>query len=166
MFVAALYALWISLAVRPEPAPRLARPRRLLLVLLAVVAARQAAWTADTLVLEARAPYYGSLAAAQDIQALGADRDICANGFHTVAVQPYFPANIFRNVQGDKAYFVWSWRSNYQRDRIDAAEYLLSGPWGLIPPRGYVLARLYPGVMPYKGRLAEEGTFALFRRAP
>lgn len=72
--------------------------KALVLVGLAGLCAVQIYWTASTLSRDYSGAYSGSLDAANFLHAVGADpSSTCGFGFNSVALQPYFPANIYQN---------------------------------------------------------------------
>ena len=80
--------------------------------LLAIVIAVQCYWTWCAVRYDWNEPYSGSLAAAQGLRELRLEgRRIYAIGFACVAVQPYFPRNLFSELERrprPEAYWDWS----------------------------------------------------------
>ncbi len=103
LFLAWLFAIWISAAKTPVTTP----------TVLALVAAIgvQFYWTAAAIRYDWDHAYSGSLAAAQHLMETGLPAGgLYAIGYPTVAVQPYFPANIYSNLHGG-GYWDWSKRN-------------------------------------------------------
>jgi hypothetical protein len=100
LFLAWLFAIWISANKTRITAP----------TLLALIAAIgfQCYWTAAAIRYDWSHAYSGSLATAQYFRQTGLPSGgLYAIGYSTVAVQPYFPANIYSNFHGG-AYWDWS----------------------------------------------------------
>jgi len=102
LFLAWLFAIWISAAKTPLTTP----------AVLALVAAIgvQFYWTGAAVRYDWDHAYSGSLAAAQYLTETGLPSGgLYAIGYPTVAVQPYFPANIYSNFHS--GYWDWSKRN-------------------------------------------------------
>jgi hypothetical protein len=103
LFLAWLFAIWISAYKTRLTAP----------TLLALIAAIgfQCYWTAAAIRYDWTHAYSGSLATAQYLRQAGLPSGgLYAIGYPTVAVQPYFSANIFSDYHGG-AYWDWSKRN-------------------------------------------------------
>jgi hypothetical protein len=102
-FLAWLFAIWVSAYKTRLTAPTL--------VALIVAIAIQCYWTAAAIRYDWNHAYSGSLAAAGYLRQAGLPAGgLYAIGYPTVAVQPYFRANIFSNYYGG-AYWDWSKRN-------------------------------------------------------
>lgn len=103
LFLAWLFAIWISAYKTRITVPALAA----LIIAIGV----QCYWTAVAIPYDWNHPYSGSLATAQYFRQNGLPSGgLYAIGYPTVAVQPYFPANLYSNFhQG--AYWDWSKRN-------------------------------------------------------
>jgi hypothetical protein len=100
VFLAWLFATWISAYKTPATAPAI--------LALAVAIGFQCYWTATAIRYDWSHAYSGSLAASQYLrQAAIASGEIYAIGYPSVAIQPYFPANIYSDYRGG-AYWDWS----------------------------------------------------------
>jgi hypothetical protein len=104
LFLAWLFAIWISAAKTPVTAPTV--------LALIIAIGVQCYWTASAIGYDWDHAYSGSLAAAQYLRQSGLPAGgLYAIGYPTVAVQPYFPANIYSNFHGG-GYWDWSKRNH------------------------------------------------------
>jgi hypothetical protein len=103
LFLAWLFAIWISAAKTRVTTPAL--------VALITAIGVQCYWTAVAIPYDWNHSYSGSLAAAQYFQQNGLPAGgLYAIGYPTVAVQPYFPANLYSDFHHG-AYWDWSKRN-------------------------------------------------------
>lgn len=103
VFLVWIFALWISAYKARLTAPPLAA--------LIVAIAFQCYWTVAAIRYDWKHPYSGSLVASQYLRETGiASKGVYAAGYPSVAVQPYFPANIYSDYSGG-AYWDWSKRN-------------------------------------------------------
>ena len=103
LFLAWLFAIWISAYKTRVTAPTL-------VALLAAIGV-QCYWTAAAIRYDWGHAYSGSLAAAQYLRQTSLPSGgLYAIGYPTVAIQPYFPANIYSDYH-DGAYWDWSKRN-------------------------------------------------------
>jgi len=103
LFLAWLFAIWISAAKTPVTTPTV--------LALIIAIGVQFYWTATAIGYDWDHAYSGSLAAAQYLKETGLPAGgLYAIGYPTVAVQPYFPANIYSNYHGG-GYWDWSKRN-------------------------------------------------------
>jgi len=103
LFLAWLFAIWISAYKTRVTAPALA-------ALIAAIGI-QYYWTASAFRYDWSHAYSGSVAAAQYLRQTGLPAGgLYAIGYPTVAVQPYFPSNIYSDYAGG-AYWDWSKRN-------------------------------------------------------
>jgi hypothetical protein len=188
VFLLWLFLLWISWpALSTLPVLRYLVPGSLALVCTAqaVEAARSGLWDVAN-------PYSAAPQAAIGIakwRDLHRDGRIAALGFKTVAVQPFFPSNIFANYRGgasDASYVRWGrvdielWKpfpsareweaiSNRGFDLLVASTLRLA-PQDLaersapVYRAGYQLIARYPGHMQWKGYEWEDDSLLLFAR--
>ncbi len=104
LFLAWLFAIWISAAKTPVTTPAL--------LALIIAIGVQFYWTAAAVRYDWDHAYSGSLAAARYLMENGLPAGgLYAIGYPTVAVQPYFPANIYSNYHGG-GYWDWSKRNH------------------------------------------------------
>lgn len=100
VFLAWLFAIWISAYKAPPTAPAL--------LALVVAIGFQCYWTAAAIRYDWSHAYSGSLAASQYLRQAGiAPGEVYAIGYPSVGIQPYFPANIYSDYRGG-AYWDWS----------------------------------------------------------
>ncbi len=119
LFLAWIFALWIAWA-------RLAEQRRLVVrdlaaAALVIVIGVQCYWTCCAVTYDWKAAYSGSQAAARGLRELGLPSPrIYAIGFACVAIQPYFPRNIFSNWNHGRpeAYWDWSRQNRVNEDTL------------------------------------------------
>lgn len=112
VFLVWIFAMWISAYGTRLTAPALAA--------LIVTIAFQCYWTGAAVLYDWKHPYSGSREAAQYLRQSGlASGNLYAFGYPTVAIQPYFPANIYSDYRGG-AYWDWS-----RRNRADDPAELL-----------------------------------------
>jgi hypothetical protein len=103
VFLAWLFAIWISTYKSRLDAPAL--------LALIVAIAFQCYWTASAIRYDWSHAYSGSLQASQYLRQSGiVPGEIYAIGYPSVAVQPYFPANIYSDYHRG-AYWDWSKRN-------------------------------------------------------
>lgn len=164
LFLVWLFAIWISAYKTKLTAPAL--------VALLVAIALQCYWTASAVRYDWSHPYSGSRAAAAYLgPALG---EIYAIGYSTVAVQPYFPSNIYSDYHGG-AYWDWSRRNTANDPSALVASrrraQVLVGyknlaeqqQWaGLLALLGYSLIRHFDGATFWQARVFEFESFDLY----
>ncbi len=103
LFLAWLFAIWISAYKTRVTAPTL-------VALLAAIGV-QCYWTASAIRYDWSHAYSGSRAAAQYLRQTGlSSGGLYATGYPSVAIQPYFSANIYSDYH-DGAYWDWSKRN-------------------------------------------------------
>ena len=168
LFLAWLFAIWISAAGTKLTAPVLAA--------LSVALIYQCYWTAATIRYDLREPYSG----ARDAAAFLHQTDIPAHGlfglgYACVAIQPYFARNVFTNF--DAAYWDWSSRNQSIQDakRLDVLrpDYVIVGYTGetenyvwndLVKKAGYIPMRHFGGNLYWRTEILEPDAFDLYRR--
>jgi hypothetical protein len=169
LFLAWLFAIWISAYKTRITAP----------TFLALIAAIgfQCYWTAAAIRYDWDHAYSGSLAAAQYFQEDGLPPGgLYAIGYPTVAVQPYFPANIYSDFH-EGAYWDWSKRNTCDDPAAlfasDRRELVLLGyknlsekqRWAdLLALLGYGITRHFDGGTFWQTRLFESESFDLYRK--
>jgi len=100
LFLAWLFAIWISTYKTRITAPTL--------LALIVAIGFQCYWTASAIYYDWGHAYSGSFAAAQYLRRNGLPSGgLYAIGYPTIAIQPYFPANIYSDFHGG-AFWDWS----------------------------------------------------------
>jgi len=166
LFLVWLFALWISAYKTRLGAPAL-------VALLAAIAV-QCYWTASAVRYDWVQTYSGSRAAAAYFGP--APGEIYAIGYSTVAVQPYFPSNIYSDYQTG-AYWDWSRRNTANDPAALVASrrraQVLVGyknlaekqQWtGLLALLGYSLTRHFDGATFWQTRIFEMESFDLYRQ--
>jgi hypothetical protein len=177
LFLAWIVALWIAYG-RTDEKSRTAR--HLATAALAIVIAVQCCWTGCAMRYDWSEAYSGSLAAARGLRELPLEgRRIYAIGFACVAVQPYFPRNIFSNWNDGRPEGYWDWsRQNHVNEdsrRLDQLhpDYVMigykneseRGTWtDLVRKSGYQAIRHFAGNSFWQTRVFEPESFDLYRR--
>ena len=175
LFLAWLFAIWISVNIAGR------RSCQLALAALAVVVTIQAYWTACSIEYDWRHAYSGSRQAAQGIRELNLEgRRLYAIGFACTAIQPYFPHNIFANVNDGRqeAYWDWSLRNHVNQDSEHLAEsrpdYVIvgyknefeRGIWThLVRKSGYQAIRHFEGHTFWQTSVLEPESYDLYQRS-
>lgn len=169
LFLAWLFAIWISAYKIRITAPAL--------VALIAAIGIQCYWTAAALRYDWSHPYSGSMAAAQYLRQTGLPAGgLYAIGYPTVAVQPYFPSNIYSDYRGG-AYWDWSKRNTAQDPAALFAskrrELVLVGykdvlekqRWaGLLALLGYDVIRHFDGGTFWQTKVFELESYDLYRQ--
>jgi hypothetical protein len=171
-------ALWIGWSLSGKCPPRLwSGVNALLLVGFGALLCVQIYWTARTVGMDYSRPYSGSLDAANYLQSVGATRDsICGLGFHSVALQPYFPHNIYTNWPDGESF--WRFEKGNR-----SGEKCVDPIWAVLPiccgadekrnfPEkdrhirswGYIPVHFSPGSLFFEGQEAEPTEFVIYRR--
>ncbi len=169
LFLAWLFAIWISAYETRVTAP----------TLLALIAAIgfQCYWTAAAIRYDWGHAYSGSLATAQYFRQVGLPPGgLYAIGYPSVAIQPYFPANIYSDYH-DGAYWDWSKRNTADDPAAlfasDRRELVLVGykassekqHWAdLLALLGYGLTRHFDGNTFWQSGVFEAESFDLYRQ--
>ena len=182
LFLAWIFALWIASAncgadalVRKQP-PGRKNDASLATLALAIVLAVQCYWTLCAVRYDWSEPYSGSLAAARDLRELAAAPNrIYGIGFACVAIQPYFPRNLFLN--WSTAYWDWSTQNHINQDSLELdkhrPDYVMvgykneveRGIWTqLVQNSGYRAIRHFAGNSFWQTRRFEPESFDLYRR--
>ena len=172
LFLAWLFAMWIA-----ARSARLTWPAASALV---AVIAIQGYWTVATVAYDWRYPYSGAKEAAEFIHAKRLeDSGMYAIGYACTAVQPYFRANIFANLNGGKgpAFWDWSSRNHSLADLTRLSEfhpeYVLVGYTGVtekmiwnneVQRNGYRFLRHFDGSLFWRTGILEPDAFDLYRR--
>ncbi len=182
LLLAWIFAIWIAygrLAGQREIA------RLMAVAAFAVVIGIQCYWTWCAIRYDWVEPYSGSLAAARGIRELGltgrhTERRIDAIGFACVAIEPYFPANVFSNWNegGAQGYWDWSRRNHVNEDiaRLPALrpDYVIvgyknefeHGVWtAQVRKSGYWAIRHFEGNSFWHTRVFEPESFDLYQRS-
>lgn len=127
LLVAAITALWIAW---PTELPMFST------AICVVLAVAQIPWTVSAVRFDLGGDYDGSRKMAQYVAGLGPGKRIFGYGFYMVAVNAYFPRNIFANTPA--SYWFWSSlnRTDKETDRIAAEhpDYLVFA--GVAPSNG------------------------------
>ncbi len=179
LFLAWLFAVWISWPRSSMKARRL--PYQLAVVALVIVVAVQCYWAAASIAYDWRQPYSGSRAAAQGLTEMNlTGKRLYAIGYACTAIQPYFPSNIFANVNDGRpaAYWDWSRRNHVNPDSLHLAEtrpdYVMvgyknefeRGVWtGLVEKSGYRAIRHFGGNTFWEARILEPDSYDLYQRS-
>jgi uncharacterized protein (TIGR03437 family) len=173
-FLAWLFAIWISCFRAKITLPTM--------IALGVVIGCQCYWTAQAISWDWRNPYSGSKEAARHLQQSGGlkARQLYAIGYPSTAIQPYFPSNIYTDVNngGPQAYWDWSKRNmatnagalfSSQTDAVlvgykDNDE---RSRWNnLLALLGYQQTHHFEGHIFWKTRMFESHSFDLFGKLP
>ena len=172
LFLAWLFALWVASAQ--------AKPTPPVLAALAIVIAVQCYWTFASTRYDGNNAYSGSLAASRYIKQAGlAGQRLFGIGISCVAVQPYFPKNIFANFNSgqNRAYWDWS-RRNGTNDAVEQLgssrpDYVLTGYlsqpekllWThLITASGYQLIKHFEGHTFWRTETVQPDSYDLYKR--
>jgi hypothetical protein len=182
LFLAWIFALWIASAdcgtnalVHKRP-PGRQNAASLATAALAIVLTVQCYWTFCAVRHDWSEPYSGSLAAARALRELEVtSNQVYGIGFACVAIQPYFPTNLFSN--WSTAYWDWSTQNHINQDslRLDERrpDYLMvgyknefeRGIWTqLVRKSGYRAIRHFEGNSFWQTRRFEPESFDLYRR--
>ena len=179
LFLAWLFAVWISANQEAAKHDRLSY--KLALVSLAMVTIVQCYWTVRSVGYDWGHAYSGSQAAAQSLGALKLEgKKLDAIGFACIAIEPYFPHNIFANVNDGRreAYWDWSSRNHVNQDSRHVVElrpdYVIvgykneseRGVWtDLVRKGGYRAIRHFEGNTFWRTRVFEPESYDLFERS-
>jgi hypothetical protein len=171
-FLAWLFSVWYA-ANRTKPTP-------LMLASLVLVIAPQCWWSLLSIGYDWRHAYSGSREAAQYVRQAGLEHQgLYAIGYACTGVQPYFPANVFANVNAGSHRAFWDWSNrnhvNLDSQRLDALRpaYVLVGYKGdfeqnlwtqAVTNAGYRPVRHFEGNLFWKTRILEPESFDLYRR--
>jgi hypothetical protein len=169
LFLAWLFAIWIS-AYKTRVTP----PTLLALI---VAIGFQCYWTATAIRYDWGHAYSGSLATAQYFRQAGLPPGgLYAIGYPSVAIQPYFPANIYSDYRGG-TYWDWSKRNTADDPAAlfasDRRELVLVGykvpsekqHWAdLLALLGYGLIRHFDGNTFWQTGVFESESFDLYRQ--
>ena len=170
-----LFAMWISGAAVKSQWIRIAG----LAAMLAVVGA-QGYWAFETTAYDWTRPYSGSRAAARYLRDNGIVKaGLEGFGFAGVALQPYFPRNIFPNFRDGEPSAYYDWSEDYRNfDGLDDLpqthpEYVILGYKDLeekiltgrtIRKSGYRLVQHFEGNLFWHDEVLEPDAFDLYRR--
>jgi hypothetical protein len=171
-FLAWVFAIWIAAAR--------VKPGWMALASLGIVIGIQCYWTFETIAYDWKFPYSGSRDAALYLKQTGIPRQrLFAIGYACVGIQPYFPENIFANVNGGNppAYWDWSVRNHVNEDSdrlaVRVPDYVIVGYkgtyekelWtGQILRSGYQPVRHFEGNTFWRTAIFEPESFDLYRR--
>jgi hypothetical protein len=171
LFLAWLTAVWISAQTK--------KIGWLATVSLTTVIAIQCYWTYSSALYDLRHSYSGSRLAAGYLSESGiANKEIYGTGFAVTAVQPYFAANIFGNINGGSARAFWDWSA---RNRVNEGmwlferrpEHFLAGyksqrerdRWAALSTlANYSVTRHFEGNLFWRTETLEAESFDLYRR--
>ena len=172
LFLAWLFAIWISAYKTPITRPALAA--------LFVAIGFQCYWTASAIRYDWAHAYSGSLAAAQYLRQTGLPPGgVYAVGYSTTALEPYFPTNIYSNFHDGANPGYWDWS---KRNASNSATALFSAPrrdvvvvgytdvrvekvWAdLLDLLGYRLDRHFDGATFWQTDVFERESFDLYRK--
>jgi hypothetical protein len=177
LFLAWIFALWIACQRAGELHQT---ARHWATAALAIVIAIQCYWTGCAIRYDWSEAYSGSPAAAQGLRELPLEgRRIYAIGFACVAIQPYFPRNIFSNWNDGRpeGYWDWSKRNHLNDDSLRLAQlhpdYVMigykneyeHGVWtNLARKSGYRAIRHFAGNSFWHTRVFEPDSYDLYER--
>ncbi len=172
LFLAWLFAIWISAYNTPITRPALA-------ALLAAIGF-QCYWTASAVRYDWTHAYSGSLAAAQYLRQTGLPAGgIYAVGYSATALQPYFPANIYSNFHDGAKQGYWDWSkqntanqsqalfASERRDMVVVGytDVRVEKVWAdLLDLLGYGLDRHFDGATFWQTGVFERESFHLYRK--
>ncbi|HXK07289.1 MAG TPA: hypothetical protein VMS37_33145 [Verrucomicrobiae bacterium] len=172
VFLGWLAAVWVA-AQRVKPGwPAI--------LSLALVICFQSYWTAESIAYDWDSNYSASREAAAYLEQTGiAHRRLFAIGYACVAIQPYFPSNIFANMYDGHGPSYWDWsirnhvNQNSERLATLLPDYVIVGYkgtyekhlWtGQIRESGYRLVRHFEGNTFWQTAIFEPESFDLYRR--
>ncbi len=185
LFAFILFVLWTQWSNPVD-----ARTRRLLIVGLALLEVTQAVQTLRSGVQELNGDYSAGRPAAEAVMAWRANHpgaQIAAFGGQSFEVQPWLPHNVFANYHNgapDPQFVVWAKKETWHAlprpaewggllathpdavlaSRIWLPKAVQRDPAGQACRAGYVINRVFPAAMPWRGIL-EDNTLILFERA-
>jgi hypothetical protein len=177
LFVAWIFALWIAYG-RTEGTHRV--ERKLAMATLAIAIGIQCYWTWCAIRYDWSEAYSSGRAAAQGLREMDLEPSrIYAIGFACVAIEPYFPRNIFSNWNGGRAEAYWDWskQNHANEDSLRLAalrpDYVIigykneyeRGLWtDLVRQSGYREIRHFEGNSFWQTGVFEPESFDLYRR--
>jgi len=178
IFLVWLFAYWV--AERRQPIRRGDRtPARLAgAASLAVVLVVQVGWWFNSAAYDVRRQYSASGQAAAYLEERGLDEGrVVAAGFHSIAILPYFDANIFDNLNEGRrpAFYVWSsspplveTEEALSDSGADVIVWGIKFPWQEQVPvfEGYVRTAEFTAGLFWKDRVVEPDTYLIFERRP
>jgi len=173
VFLGWLVAVWI--------AAQRVKPGWAGLASLVVVICSQLYWTAGSIAYDWEYSYSASREAAEYLHQAGIARQrLFAIGYACTAIQPYFPTNIFANVNGGAkkpAYWDWSARNHVNEDtgKLSALrpDYVIVGYKGSyeknlwtsqVVQSGYRRVRHFEGNIYWQDAILEPESYDLYRR--
>lgn len=172
VFLCWLFALWVAASRSTMGWPAIAS--------LAIVIAVQCYWTAEAVSYDWDSTYSASKDAAGYLRQSGIARQrLFAIGYSCTGIQPYFPANIFANVNGghNPSYWDWSLRNQVNENSAKLAslqpEYVIVGYKGAyekdlwtrqVRDSGYRLLRHFEGNTFWESDILEPESFDLYQR--
>lgn len=179
-----------------EP-PRIASRAHSLAVTLLILCVflQHVLWSVRALRADRDLAYSGSQAAAHYIREHGIhEKRLFGSGFPAIALQPYFPRNIFTNYVSEGGFAFWDWSTEapwlYKPKTQLRFEDIVNWNARLLAPEpdyllltmkfpsdrlilegvqqsgAYEIEAVFPGQLAWKGRSIEPETFVLLRRVP
>jgi hypothetical protein len=181
-FTAAMWLGWDKLARGGELTPTARKVQRIFAIFVMTAVAIQVYWSFCSVYNDWRKPYSGSLAAAEYIKKMGADKQkIYSYHFHSVAILAYFDHNIFANqvYNGGKSFWIQSTGNllDYVMPTVarDQPDWIIlpHGIRGNIMPEaryisacGYSDAVRFTGQRFYKDGMLQPETYFIYHRLP
>jgi len=176
----AVAACWIAWPFEASGGSKLSRGLNVLMVIgLAGFFAIQIYWAGRTFYMDYSRPYSGSADAATFLHSVGADRNsTCGFGFHSVALQPYFPHGVYKNWPNGESF--WRFEEQYNvDDKCYGAKWIVAPICCSFRPEdqhflendrafrsfGYAPVHVSRGAMFFEGHEAEPTDFVIYERA-
>ena len=194
-FIALVFSIFLAFT-RIDPRTRTVADRRFdhaVLVLVALILLQHIWWTFRSLQFDIAEPYSGSEDAAAYIAEHQLERTrLFGTTFPALAVEPYFPRNIFANYRTSGGFSFWDWSMRtpwYYRPAVavdpakirrwtltqvaQSPDYILVSrkfPWDaiyssvILASGRYERIRVFPGGLFWKTGIGQFETFELYRR--
>jgi hypothetical protein len=175
LFLLWIFCLWISFTQADDSAR--GPGRSLMLASLTLVLLIQIQWGLTAYRNDYQRTYSAAQAVAEYLKGKAPrTSSIYATGFHSVAILPYFPHNIFANYEQRYAASFWDWsRQNTLRGRLEPM--LLDSPDIIVhgiktrfnteaPSLPGYLATKFTGHIFWKDRVFEEDSYIVYEKIP
>jgi hypothetical protein len=174
VFLVWIFSLWIAQDRQPANASAPDHLTVALMAALVLVCGIQILWTAKTYLFDWSQPYSAGPALARYLKTLDCPGcRIHVDGFKPLAAQPYFPRNVFANINGGSSASYWMWsRSNPLVKNAQAVwngdpDVAVLSDWSntKFPHRGYREIARFPGGLYWKTHVYESDAFVVVARA-
>jgi hypothetical protein len=179
LFFLWIFVLWVGFD--KDKTEETSKTAKTVLVLMTAVLGVQVYWSAYAAYNDFHHNYSGSFQVAEYIKANRLEnRKIFASGWKSVAIQPYFNANIFYNYNNNSNMRIWFWSTQNQTEvginpsiigRIEseqpdvvvfASDHIDAGQ--PIEIQGYQFVDLFEGNLYWKTGIYEQNSYWVFRR--